>query len=153
MDDLVTNELLTSCQHGSIKHHSCVAQLLATLDPWTEIMDHGDIGLIHLDCSTCIDSVPHERLLMKLQKCGITGRLWRFAQRQATAGLTMGMSIRGGSCSQCNPPREHLRTITLSPVLMRCQEWCIHAFRCLQTTQSCTLKYKMTAALYYYRVT
>ena len=42
-------------------------------------MDHGgDDDAIYLDFSKCFDSIPHEWLLMKLQKYGITGKLWRW---------------------------------------------------------------------------
>jgi len=76
-DHLVTNELLTACQHGFIKGRSCITQLLATLDHWTEVMDRdGDVDAIYLDFSKCFDSVPHERLLLKIQKYGIQGKLW-----------------------------------------------------------------------------
>ena len=74
-DHLVTNELLTSCQHGFTKGRSCITQLLATLDYWTEVMDRGgDLDAIYLDFSKCFDSVPHERLLHKLRKYGIQGK-------------------------------------------------------------------------------
>ena len=71
------NQLLTDCQHGFIKGRSCVTQLLAMLDKWTEILDQGgNIDAIYLDFSKCFDSVPHERLLLKLKKYGIQGKLW-----------------------------------------------------------------------------
>ncbi len=76
-DHLVTNELLNACQHGFIKGRSCITQLLATLDHWTEVMDRdGDVDAIYLDFSKCFDSVPHERLLLKIQKYGIQGKFW-----------------------------------------------------------------------------
>ena len=52
MDHLVSNELLTSCQHGFMKGRSCVTQLLTVLDEWTEALDQGnDIDCIYLDFS------------------------------------------------------------------------------------------------------
>ena len=76
-DYLVSNNLLTSCQHGFIKGRSCITQLLATLDHWTKVMDRGgDIDAVYLDFSKCFDSVPHERLLIKLRQYGIQGKLW-----------------------------------------------------------------------------
>ena len=75
-DHLVSNNLLTSCQHGFIKGRSCITQLLATLDHWTDVMDRGDIDAVYLDFSKCFDSVPHERLLLKLRQYGIQGKLW-----------------------------------------------------------------------------
>ena len=73
MDHLINHELLTSCQHGFMKGRSCVTQLLAVLDEWTEAMEQGsDIDCIYLDFSKAFDSVPHQRLLMKLRKFGIS---------------------------------------------------------------------------------
>jgi len=50
MHHVVENQLLTKCQHGFIKGHSCVAQLLAVLDKWTEALDMGNnMGAVYLD--------------------------------------------------------------------------------------------------------
>ena len=36
----------------------------------------GDLDVIYLDFSKCFDLVPHERLLHKLRKYSIQGKLW-----------------------------------------------------------------------------
>ena len=70
-----TNNILTKCQHSFIRGRSCVTQLLAVLDIWTEIMDRrGNIDCIYLDFSKAFDSVPHRRMLHKLQAYGTTQR-------------------------------------------------------------------------------
>ena len=72
----MNNELLKSCQHGFMKGRSCVTQLLAVLDEWTEALEHGgDIDCIYLDFSKAFNSVPHQRLLMKLKSFGISPKL------------------------------------------------------------------------------
>jgi len=77
MEHLVSNALLTNCQHGFISGRLCITQLLATLDHWTDILDRaGNVDAIYLDFSKCFDSVPHERLLLKIKKYGIEGPLW-----------------------------------------------------------------------------
>jgi len=61
LDHLMTNNLLSKCQHGFIRGRSCVTQLLAVLDIWTEILDRrGSIDCIYLDFSKAFDSVPIE---------------------------------------------------------------------------------------------
>jgi len=77
---LVTNKLWTACQHGFIKGRSCITQRLATLYHWTEVMGRGgDLDAVYLDFSKCFDSVPHERLLLKIQNYGIQGKMWSWS--------------------------------------------------------------------------
>ena len=108
------NQLLTDCQHGFIKGRSCVTQLLAMLDKWTEILDQGgNIDAIYLDFSKCFDSVPHERLLLKLKKYGIQGTLWdwvadflRGRKQQVSVNSYLSTLIS----AQWDPPRQRTRT-------------------------------------------
>ena len=54
-----------------------VPVLLAVLDEWTEAMEQGsDIDCIYLDFSKAFDSVPHQRLLMKLRKIRNIRETW-----------------------------------------------------------------------------
>ena len=93
IDHLVNNDLLSSCQHGFIKGRSCITQLLATLDRWTEVMDGGgDVDAVYF--SKCFDSVHHERLLMKIGKYGIQGKLWDWVV-DFFRGRYQQVSIRG----------------------------------------------------------
>ena len=81
MYHLVHNQLLTKYQHGFVKGRSCVTQILAVLDKWTEALDNGsNIGSIYLDFAKAFDSVPHKRLLMKMKSFGITGKLWTWIE-------------------------------------------------------------------------
>ena len=65
-----------STQHGFIQGRSCVTQLLAVLDSWTLALDEGgNIDTIYLDFAKAFDTVPHQRLLMKLRGYGIEGRI------------------------------------------------------------------------------
>ena len=53
-----------------------MTQLLITLELWTEILDRGvSLDCIYLDFKKAFDSVPHERLLSKLDAYGIGGPL------------------------------------------------------------------------------
>ena len=81
MHHLVENHLLTQHQHGFIKGRSCVTQLLTVLDKWTEALDNClNLDAIYLDFSKAFDSVPHQRLLMKLEGYGIRGTLLAWIQ-------------------------------------------------------------------------
>ena len=53
-----------------------MTQLLITHELWTEILDRGvSLDCIYLDFKKAVDSVPHERLLSKLDDYGIGGSL------------------------------------------------------------------------------
>jgi len=81
MHHLVENHLLSQHQHGFIKGRSCVTQLLAVLDKWTEALDRcSNLDAIYLDFSKAFDSVPHHRLLMKLEGYGISGSVWSWIE-------------------------------------------------------------------------
>ena len=65
LNHLMENSLLAENQHGFVPGRSCVNQLLAVLDKWTEILDNGSIlDAVYLDFSKAFDSVPHKRLLI-----------------------------------------------------------------------------------------
>ena len=57
----------TPHQHGFLKGRSCSTNLLAVLDSWTEAMNPGNpMDVIYSDFAKAFDSVPYERLLLKL---------------------------------------------------------------------------------------
>ena len=78
-DDIMThmteNDLLSPKQHGFIQGRSCVTQLLAVLDSDASSRRGGNIDTIYLDFAKAFDTVPHQRLLVKLRGYGIEGRI------------------------------------------------------------------------------
>ena len=68
--------LFCDAQHGFVPGRSCATQLLVVLEHWTKALDQGlPIDAIYLDFKKAFDSVPHERLLVKLKSYGIQGPL------------------------------------------------------------------------------
>ena len=58
---------------------SCSTQLLVALVSWCEISDNGGlVDVIYTDFAKAFDTVPHERLAVKLEAFGISGNLLRW---------------------------------------------------------------------------
>ena len=78
---------ITSCQRGFVEGRSCVTQLLDTTDIWSRLLDDNiPIDAIYLDFAKAFDSVPHERLLVKLESYGIRGKILSFIRNFSTGG-------------------------------------------------------------------
>ncbi|BHF62249.1 hypothetical protein SprV_0200523000 [Sparganum proliferum] len=76
MQFLEQQHLLSDAQHGFQSGRSCLTNLLFTLERWTKARDEGNVvHAIYIDFKKAFDSVPHQRLLHKLRKAGIRGRL------------------------------------------------------------------------------
>ena len=53
---------------------SRITQLLEVMDLWTEALEEGvAIDAVYLDFAKAFDTVPHARMMAKLQGCGIDG--------------------------------------------------------------------------------
>jgi hypothetical protein len=55
-------------------NRSCTTNLIEFMDSVTESIDDGTpVDIFYLDFSKAFNSVPHERLMIKLQSKGISG--------------------------------------------------------------------------------
>ena len=68
MDHAQLNNILIDNQHGFRSGFSCQTQLISLIDDISHAMDNQyQTDLILLDFSKAFDTVPHKRLLTKLQ--------------------------------------------------------------------------------------
>ena len=73
---LTQNSLVSQQQHGFTSRKSCLTNLLTALNDWTSSLDNGvGTDVIYLDFQKAFDTVPHCRLLRKLEAYGIKGSL------------------------------------------------------------------------------
>ena len=62
-------------QHGFVGGKSCLSNLLESVDCITNILGEGaPVDILYLDFCKAFDTVPHYRLLAKLEKYGIKGK-------------------------------------------------------------------------------
>ncbi len=68
-----------------MKNKSCLTQLLSAFSIiYQAIDDKKQVDMIYLDFRKAFDSVPHDELLYKLWRIGITGHLWHWFQSYLT---------------------------------------------------------------------
>ena len=79
MEFMNDNNLISPSQFGFVPKKSCLSNLLTMLDKWTQSLDDGyNVDAIYLDLAKAFDSVPHQKLLHKLDKYGIKGDLLKW---------------------------------------------------------------------------
>ena len=70
------NKLFSERQYGFISGRSTSLQLLTVLEEWTKALDMGyTVDCIYMDYKKAFDTVPHRRLLGKLNSYGFTEQL------------------------------------------------------------------------------
>ena len=77
--------ILCHFQHGFRSKHSCESQLIITIKDLARNLDHSlQTDLQILDFQKAFDTVPHQRLLCKLDHYGIRGNIWKWIKEWLT---------------------------------------------------------------------
>ena len=88
------HKLISPHQHGFQKGRSCLTNLLEAFEQWTRIIDDGkQVDVLYLDYAKAFDSVPFERLLIKLHAYGIRGKVLQWI-RGFLIGRKMRVNVR-----------------------------------------------------------
>ena len=91
-------DLINNNQFGFLRGRSTATQLLSTFNDWAKSRNLSTpTDVIFLDLAKAFDSVPHERLLLKLKSNGIDGSLLNWL-RHFLVGRKQRVVVRG-SCS------------------------------------------------------
>ena len=92
---LKSNLLEDLHQHGFTVSKSTITNLIEALNIWTEALSHGlPIDIIYLDYEKAFDKVPHERLILQLNRYGITGNILNWI-RDYLANRTQKVRVNG----------------------------------------------------------
>ena len=85
---MTENKLYSECQHGFRKQRSCVTQLIEVYEKLTEIIDEGNsIDIIYLNFKKDFDSIPPERLLLKMERYEISGKIKKWIRNFLTGKM------------------------------------------------------------------
>ena len=84
--DKIINFIRPKLSKQQFKSRSCLSQLLVSFAQVFNHLDRSAIGIdaVFLDFKKAFDSVPHNELLYKLWRIGITGKLWLWFQEYLT---------------------------------------------------------------------
>ena len=79
LSHLEHHKILTPLQHGFRSGHSCESQLIITMNDILSMYDQRkQIDMVILDFSKAFDTIPHNKLLLKLENYGIHGEIHRW---------------------------------------------------------------------------
>ena len=95
IEHMIHHNLLSPKQHGFITGRSTLTQLLVYLDKCAEMVAKGKVvDSIYLDFQKAFDTVPHRRLLGKLESYGINGAILEW-MREYLNGRTQTVIVNG----------------------------------------------------------
>ena len=117
MSHLEQFNVLSTFQHGFRSQHSCESQLIITIEDLARNIDNKiQTDVLILDFQKAFDTVPHQRLLQKLDFYGIRGPILRWIQTWLTSRTQK--VVVDGECSCSAPVRSGVPQGTVLGPLM-----------------------------------
>ena len=117
MSHLEQFNVLSTFQHGFRSQHSCESQLIITIEDLARNIDNKiQTDVLILDFQKAFDTVPHQRLLQRIDFYGIRGPILRCIQTWLTSRTQK--VVVDGECSCPAPVRSGVPQGTvLSPLM------------------------------------
>ena len=89
VDFLEKYNLLKDTQHGFLRGRSCLTNLLEYTEIISKWVDDGSpVDVIYLDFQKAFDTVPHQRLLIKLKSHGMGVNIVTWIQKSSNTRVS-----------------------------------------------------------------
>ena len=92
---MMKHHIISDAQHGFLPGRNCLSKLLICMEDWTSMLEKRKaFDVIYTDFSKAFDSVPHQRLHMKLHNIGTRGYILKWIKSFLT-GRIQCVSVEG----------------------------------------------------------
>ena len=117
---LEKHKILTNLNHGFRSGYSCETQLITTINDFLQEHDKGQqVDIAILDFSKAFDTVPHDKLLHKLEQYGIKGNIHSWLTNFLST-RTMRTIVEGESSKETSVDSGVPQGTVLGPIMFLC---------------------------------